>query len=120
MIYLFDDVHYTPILAEILIQSVHDLLARKAKGIFNIVSDDRVSKYDFGLMIAKEFGLDRSLIHKSSIQARNDLIKRPVEMSLSNRKVCQFLGRNLGTVKQHISLLHKQEFNSKTIKIKLL
>lgn len=120
MLHLFDDVHYTPILAENLIQTVHDLLDKKAKGIFHVVSDDRISKYEFGVLIAEEFGLDKSLIHKSTLQSQTNLVKRPVDMSLANRKVRELLGRNLGTVKQHITLLHQQEVECKTQEIQLL
>jgi dTDP-4-dehydrorhamnose reductase len=119
-LHLFDDVHYTPILAENLIQTVHDLLDKKAKGIYHVVSDDRISKYEFGVLIAEEFGLDKSLIHKSTLQSQTNLVKRPIDMSLSNRKVRELLGRNLGTVKQHIALLHQQELEGKTQEIQLL
>ncbi len=117
---LFDDVYYTPILAENLINTVHELLKKNEKGIFNIVSDDRISKYDFGVLIAEEFGLDKSYIERSSLHSKSNLVKRPYDMSLSNQKVKEFLGKNLGTVKQHIAKLHKQEFETKTQKIQLL
>ena len=117
---LFDDVFYTPILAEKLIETVHELLQKKAKGIFNIVSDDRISKYNFGILIAEEFGLDKSLIHRSSLKDKPNLVRRPVDMSLSNKKVKDLLGRNLGTVKEHISKLHQHEIGSKIQEIQLL
>lgn len=117
---LFDDVHYSPIFAENLIQTVHDLLAKKAKGIFHVVSDDRISKYEFGVLIAEEFGLDKSLILKSSLQSQAKLVKRPLDMSLSNRKVRELLGRNLGTVKEQIAQLHQQEVEAKIQEIQLL
>ena len=119
-IHLFDDVFYTPIFVNNLIQTVHDLLDKKAKGIFHVVSDDRISKYEFGVLIAEEFGLDKSLIHKSGLKSQTKLVKRPVDMSLSNRKAQELLGRNLGTVKQHIALLHKQEVEDKIKEIQLL
>lgn len=117
---LFDDVYYTPILAENLINTVHELLERNEKGIFNIVSDDRISKYDFGILIAEEFGLDKTKIERCSIYNKLNLVRRPHDMSLSNQKVKKLLGKNLGTVKQHISQLHQQEFETKTQKIQLL
>jgi dTDP-4-dehydrorhamnose reductase len=117
---LFDDVYYTPILAENLINTVHELLKKNEKGIFNIVSDDRISKYDFGILIAEEFGLDKSYIERCSLHSKSNLVKRPYDMSLSNQKVKELLGKNLGTVKQHIAKLHEQEFETKTQKIQLL
>lgn len=117
---LFDDVYYTPILAEKLIQTVHELLEKKARGIFHVVSDDRISKYDFGILLADEFGLDKSLIQKISLQSKPNLVKRPIDMSLSNQKVRDLLGQNLGSVKQHIVRLHQQEFDPNTKEIQLL
>ncbi len=119
-IYLFDDVYYTPILVQNLIQTVHELIERKASGIFNIASDDRISKYEFGILIAEEFGLDKSLIFKSTIHSQINLVKRPLDMSLSNRKVCDFLGRNLGTVRQHIAVLYQEQLYTKNQEIQLL
>jgi len=113
MISLFDDVFYTPILAENLIKTVHELLDKKASGIFNIVSDDRISKYDFGVLIADQFGLDKSHIKKCSIQDKLNLVKRPRDMSLSNQKVKCFLGRSMGSVKQNIIRLQEQEAEDK-------
>jgi dTDP-4-dehydrorhamnose reductase len=120
LITLFDDVYYTPILMENLITTVHDLLNKKAKGIFNIVSDDRISKYEFGMLIAEEFCLDKSLIHKITLQNQTNLVRRPLDMSLSNRKVCKLLGRNMGSVKQDVSRLYQQEIEEKTNEIQIL
>ena len=117
---LFDDVYYTPILAENLINTVHELLGKNEKGIFNVVSDDRISKYDFGILIAEEFGLDKSYIERCSLHDNSNLVRRPSDMSLSNQKVKELLGRSLGTVKQHIAQLHQQEFETKTQKTQLL
>jgi dTDP-4-dehydrorhamnose reductase len=117
---LFDDVYYTPIIAQKLIQIVHELVEKKATGIFNIVSDNRISKYDFGILIAQEFELDKSLIQRSSIRDKSSLVQRPADMSLSNHKVIELLGRNLGSVKQQIALLHQQEIQGNIKEIQLL
>ncbi|NQV76552.1 MAG: SDR family oxidoreductase, partial [Bacteroidetes bacterium] len=119
-LFLFNDVYYTPILAENLIQTVHDLLDKKAKGTFHVVSDDRISKYDFGVLIAEKFGLDKSLIQKSTLKSNMNLVQRPGDMSLSNKKVRDLLGRSLGTVAQHVEQLWCQETDSKTKEIRLL
>jgi dTDP-4-dehydrorhamnose reductase len=120
LISLFDDVYYTPILAENLINCVHELLEKKAKGIFNIVSDNRISKYDFGILISEEFGLDKSYIQRYKLYNKPNLIQRPLDMSLSNQKVKEILGRSLGTIEQHIAQLYKQEIEKKTKEIQSL
>ncbi len=84
---LFEDVYYTPILIQTLIDQIQLLIKDKIKGIINIVSDERVSKYDFGVLVAELFGLDKSLIEKGGIKNNKSLIQRPRDMSLSNSKV---------------------------------
>ena len=110
-IHLFQDVHYTPILAEVLIQVIHQLIDKGANGVFNIVSNDRVSKYDFGLRLAKEFNLNTDLIVADQIANRPLLVRRPYDMSLSNQKLINFLGGVVGGLDQHLVRLRQQEIN---------
>lgn len=106
---LFNDVFYTPILAETLVNVVHALIEKKASGIYNVVGDDRVSKYEFGLKLAKDFNLDGSLIDLGRLADRSSLVKRPHDMSLSNLKVSAFLGAKIGGLEQQILRLKQQE-----------
>ena len=106
---LFKDIYYTPILVEPLVDTVHELVQRKASGIFNVVGDDRISKYDFGLKLAREFNLDNSLIDEGKIINRPSLANRPHDMSLSNQKVSNYLARKMGGLDQHILKLKAQE-----------
>ena len=86
-IYLFSDVYYNPILVSELARAIEKLIEKKCSGIYNVVSDERISKLDFGLKIANVFSLDKKLIDSYSISSRNDLVDRPSEMSLSNSKL---------------------------------
>jgi dTDP-4-dehydrorhamnose reductase len=108
---LFDDVFYTPILAETLAHATHDLMALSAKGVFNIVGSQRLSKFDFGLRLAKEFGLDEGLIKATQITKQQSLVKRPLDMSLSNKKAVSFLGRDFGVTNDDLARLRQQEEN---------
>lgn len=114
---LFDDVFYTPIVAEVLAQTTHDLIALKASGIFNIVGGQRLSKFDFGLKLAKEFDLNEALIKATQISKQSLLVKRPLDMSLSNKKAVGFLGRDLGTIDDHLSRLRQQEENGMAMEL---
>lgn len=106
---LFQDVFYTPILIEAAVQTVHDLIDRNATGIFNVVGDERISKYEFGLMIADQFDMPRRGIIPGLLTDRTTLVKRPLDMSLSNHKARDLLGRQLGRVTEHLDRLAKQE-----------
>jgi dTDP-4-dehydrorhamnose reductase len=108
-IHLFNDVFYTPILIELLIEKIENLISINASGIFNIVGDDRVTKYQFGLALAKEFNLDNNLIKPISILTRKELTLRPLDMSLSNRKVSNQINSKLAGIEDHIKKLRMQE-----------
>lgn len=84
---LFSDVFYTPIEISELIESILYLLNNNINGIFNISSDLKISKYDFGVLIAKHFDLDDSLIKSDKINHRSSLVVRPKNMSLSNSRI---------------------------------
>jgi dTDP-4-dehydrorhamnose reductase len=117
---LFNDVHYTPILVKTMVDAVHDLVELKASGVFNVVGDERISKLDFGYLVASEFGLGRELIAKGSFGDQNFLVRRPMDMSLTNAKICSLLGRRLGGVEVGVSELHQQEINGLVQEIRKL
>lgn len=117
---LFQDVFYTPILAETVAKAVHELIGRKASGIFNVVGDRRISKYEFGLKIAEEFDLDPRGITPGLFADQPNLVQRPHDMSLSNQKVCDLLGRRLGGTQEHMARLHQQELNGLAQEIQTL
>lgn len=106
---LFHDVYYTPIFTETLVHVVHELLEKSATGILHVVGDERISKYEFGCSLAARFNLDSKLIIPTSIKDRKDLVTRPLDMSLSNGKVCNLLGRSLGVVDSHLTKMLEQE-----------
>jgi dTDP-4-dehydrorhamnose reductase len=108
---LFRDVFYTPILVESVASVIHDLIDLNANGIFNVVGDERISKFGFGLKIAAQFSLDSQRIRPVLFLDQAALVLRPLDMSLSNRKVSDFLGRRLGGSQEHIAILHRQELN---------
>jgi dTDP-4-dehydrorhamnose reductase len=106
---LFNDVYYTPIVIEKLVEYINDLLAKQAMGIYHVVADERVSKFQFGMKLAQIFGLDASLIRESSLVNAPNLVRRPLDMSLSNEKAAAKIGRSLGTIEEHLQHLLNQE-----------
>jgi len=105
---LFQDVHYTPILISKLTKAVMSLATQNMNGIFHVVGDERISKYEFGLKVASQFGLDEGLINAGNISDKPNLVKRPIDMSLSNRKICKVLGNGIGDVEDGLVGLSSQ------------
>jgi dTDP-4-dehydrorhamnose reductase len=106
---LFQDVHYTPILIETLAAAVHDLVEGGATGIYHVGGDQRISKLEFGRRLSRHFGLDPRWIRAGLLAEASELVQRPRDMSLCNRKATLRLGWPLGGVDEHILRLRQQE-----------
>lgn len=90
---LFNDVFFTPIFSLTLIQILCELMTSDAAGLLNVVSSERLSKYDFGKRLARVFDLDALLVREAHMAERTDLIVRPMDMSLSNSRLIGLLKR---------------------------
>lgn len=107
---LFSDVYYTPISIKTLGEKILLLVEKEAKGVFNVSSNERITKYHFGLMIAKTFGFDSTLLNPTSIDDVPHLTIRPKDMSLSNHKLCAFLDSSIPSLEEQIrALKHDRE-----------
>jgi dTDP-4-dehydrorhamnose reductase len=114
---LFSDVYFTPILVDELVKHTHQLIDSNAMGIFNIVGSERMSKYEFGIKLAKHFNFDSGLINKISINDKSSLVKRPKDMSLSNTKLCQALNCEIASFDEQLQTLKKQKTKMLTTKL---
>ena len=110
---LFDDVYYTPISIRTLSEKILNLIDKDAKGVFNISSNERITKYEFGLMIASAFNYSKNLIIPTGIRQVSNLTLRPKDMSLSNHKLCAFLGCTIPSLKSQIQELKREEETQK-------
>lgn len=106
---MFKDVFFTPILADNLIKTAHILLEAREKGIFHIVGDERISKYDFAIRIAKIFGFSEGLIIPIHLADKKLAARRPFDMSLNNHKTCSATGKCLGDIDMQINELKLQQ-----------
>jgi dTDP-4-dehydrorhamnose reductase len=106
---LFEDVFYTPILAESLAYTAAQLVKINHSGVVNLVGDTRISKFDFGVRLAEDFRLDKSLIRPVKLASRPDLVRRPLDMSLSNKCATSLLSRPPSFLESDIKRLRKQE-----------
>ena len=106
---LFDDIYFNPLNLEIFIQIIFDLIKKNKGGIYNLSSNKFLSKYNFGLLIADQFNLDKNNLEKGSIDSFK-LIKRPKNMSLTNYKIINELNypKKKLDIKSQIILLKKQ------------
>lgn len=118
---LFKDIFFTPVVIDVLVEQIFKLLEKKAKGIFNIASSERLSKFEFGMKLASRFNLDFDLIKPVSIENQENLVKRPFDMSLSNSKVTKLISSSCPTIDEQIAILFSNEAKrSRSIKRELI
>lgn len=109
--YVFNDVFYTPILISHLVNAAHHLIAKSAKGIYNVTGSERLSKYDFSVSLAQVFNLPQNLLIPSRIVDARHLVRRPRDMSLSNLKLKNELGYDFPDTISSLRELLSQEQN---------
>jgi dTDP-4-dehydrorhamnose reductase len=86
---LYQDVYFTPLHLFQISNVIKTLLSNNISGLFHLASDERISKYEFGVKLAKLKNLDLRLINKVDYPTSN--LPRPRDMSLSNAKLKEAL-----------------------------
>ena len=115
---LFDDVYITPLEINNFIQIAEVLIEKNKSGIYNISSNERISKYNLGLKIAKLLDLDEKYILRGSIENANLFSKRPKDMSLSNKKLRKLIDKNKLGINFQLNLIMKTYSKKKQKKVK--
>ena len=104
-IYLFKDAFFNPISLRNLSNLIVNLIENEASGVFHLAANDRVSKLQFGKMLCNYFKLNQKYIVEASIKEKKELVKRPLDTSLENKKIRSLLNFDCGTVLENISHL---------------
>jgi dTDP-4-dehydrorhamnose reductase len=88
----FTDVFFCPLLANHLGAILIEMLEKDLHGLYHVVSRECVSKYEFGVRIARRFDLDEGLITPVSVEKAGLKAARSPNLSLSTQKLTQALG----------------------------
>ncbi len=106
---LFKDVFYTPIYGKYLLRYIFALVDNKSCGIFNVCSNERISKYQFGFKLCKIFKLNNKLLKKINLKDKKGLVKRPLNMALNNNKLKKVLGKKIPSIDYQLKVM-KNDF----------
>ena len=99
----FTDFTTTSAYAQVLAETIRDLIDREATGTFHVTSPDALTKYDFGVAVAEVFGLDPGLISPATA---GTYPPRNGDISLDVSKVQAILGSTLPTQREGIQRAH--------------
>jgi len=91
----FTDVLFCPMLVNRLGDVLLVMLERNLRGLYHVVGPQAMSKYQFGVEIARKFGLKESLISPQSVDKSGLNARRSHNLWLSTNKLSTDLGMTL-------------------------
>ena len=107
-IFLFDDVYFNPINIDNLTKIIEIIINNQINGVFNIGVTQGLSKYKFGIKIAKKLNLNSNFIVKDNFLNRKDLSNRPLDMRMDISKIKKIIkNKKLFDLNYNLSLLSK-------------
>lgn len=77
----------SPTLIDDVAQSVFSLLEKNQRGVFHCAGEQAISRYEFAISVAKKYGLDASLVKGVAAKDLKWVAKRPMNSSLSIKKL---------------------------------
>ena len=112
----FTDVFFGPLLVNDLADLLLEMSQKQLCGLYQVVSREYLSKYEFGRLLARQFGLDENLIRPVSWQAAELRASRSTNLTLRSDKLQKALGKPLpdqASAMRHFHQLYLQGFPKK-------
>jgi dTDP-4-dehydrorhamnose reductase len=91
----FTDVIFCPMLVNDTARLLLQMLQSKLSGLYHVVGPQPMSKYQFGVEVARTFGLRENLIFPQSVESSSLTAKRSHNLWLSIHKLSTDLGHEL-------------------------
>ena len=91
----FTDVIFCPMLVNDTARLLLEMLQKKLRGLYHLVGAQPMSKYRFGVDVARRFGLDATLISPQSVESSGLTAKRSHNLWLSTHKLSTDLGHEI-------------------------
>lgn len=91
----FTDVIFCPMWVNHLSQTLIEMLEKDLHGLYHVVGAQAMSKYQFGVEVARKFGLRESLIEPQSVERSSLTAKRSHNLWLSIHKLSTDLGHEI-------------------------
>jgi dTDP-4-dehydrorhamnose reductase len=91
----FTDVVFCPMLVNDTARLLLEMLQKDLSGLYHVVGPQPMSKYQFGVEVARTFGLDENLISPRSVEGSGLTAKRSHNLWLSIHKLSTDLGHEI-------------------------
>ncbi|HUQ18260.1 MAG TPA: SDR family oxidoreductase [Gemmatimonadaceae bacterium] len=101
----FTDVVFAPLVANDLARIMFAMMDAKLKGLYHVNGSTPVTKFDFARKLARELDLDESLVNPARLADAKLEAPRPLNTSLSSKRVESDLGRQMPDIDETIRRL---------------
>ena len=99
----FSNIFFTPLYVENTTAAIRRLMDLNVSGVIHVAGKERISKYEFGRMIAKVWGYPEELITSSYYHSE---VNRALDLSLDTSKLTD-LGISFHSLEQSLVMLRK-------------
>jgi len=104
----FTDVIFCPMLVNVTARLLLEMLARNLRGLYHVVGAQAMNKYQFGVEMARTFGLRESLISPKSVEGSGLTVKRSHNLWLSTHKLSTDVGHEIPTFSTGLAEFYTQ------------
>lgn len=104
----FEDVFYCPLMVGDLVDVLIKMVNKDLSGLYHVVGSTCLSKYDFGMRLAKKFGFDPDLISPISWKDAGLTAKRSPNLKLSIAKLEKDLQEPIPGVENGLERFYQQ------------
>jgi dTDP-4-dehydrorhamnose reductase len=104
----FTDITFCPMLVNDTARLLLEMLSKGLGGLYHVVGAQPMSKYQFGIQVARRFGLRESLITPQSVEASGLTAKRSHNLWLSTHKLSTDLGHEIPTFSTGLAEFYTQ------------
>lgn len=94
-VYGFTDILFCPLLVNHMVDILLMMIERRMNGLYHVVSSECLSKYNFGVLLARQFGFAEDLIAPSCYKTGSLKAPRSRRLTLNAGKLSAALGASL-------------------------
>ncbi|GIK20655.1 MAG: NAD(P)-dependent oxidoreductase [Ignavibacteriota bacterium] len=105
---IVDDQFNNPTFIDDLVQAINKVIELRKEGIYNIGGSEVLSRYDFTMIIADFFNLDKYLIKKIQTEDLDQTARRPLKSGLITIKAQSELGYKPHSIIQSLELMKRE------------
>ena len=118
----FTDVYFCPLLANDLAKIFLEMLEIGLNGLYHVVSSECISKFDFGVKLSRQFGLDSKLILPTSVTEGGLKAARSPNLTLRSDKLANAINiplPGISTGMKRFHTLYQQSYPQKLFEMRL-